>query len=192
MDYITKDSGERLEFTTGSLRDTQKGKPRIDLIDLGFFHAVGRELHEHVENTPPYLESYLYDHELILQLRSVQRIPSPSNVVTLTAYFINIHANKYEDTTFLCIPTTTWESMGNLLARGAEKYGANNWRKGQSLARSYSSMIRHFMQFYAGDVEEDHYSAVIFNLMSMWHVLSNKEDMPDELFDLGAHCDNVR
>lgn len=30
--YITKDSGERQEFDSGSVRDTQEGKPRYDLI----------------------------------------------------------------------------------------------------------------------------------------------------------------
>jgi hypothetical protein len=32
MTYITKDSGKREEFTTGSRRDTQDGKPRYTLI----------------------------------------------------------------------------------------------------------------------------------------------------------------
>lgn len=31
-DFVTKDSGERLHFMTGSQRDTNKGKPRYDLI----------------------------------------------------------------------------------------------------------------------------------------------------------------
>jgi hypothetical protein len=32
MPFITKDSGERQEFSTGMRRDVQKGKPRYDLI----------------------------------------------------------------------------------------------------------------------------------------------------------------
>jgi hypothetical protein len=31
-EYITKDSGERIEFQSGMKRDTAKGKPRYDLI----------------------------------------------------------------------------------------------------------------------------------------------------------------
>lgn len=34
MQFETKDSGERVEFATGSRRDTDKGKPRYDLIPL--------------------------------------------------------------------------------------------------------------------------------------------------------------
>lgn len=32
--FITKDSGQRQEFQTGSLRDTNEGKPRYDLISI--------------------------------------------------------------------------------------------------------------------------------------------------------------
>lgn len=34
MSYITKDSGERRQYATGSVRDRQKGKGRFDLIPL--------------------------------------------------------------------------------------------------------------------------------------------------------------
>jgi len=39
MKYKTKDSGERQEFTTGAVRDTQQDKPRFDLIPP---HALKR------------------------------------------------------------------------------------------------------------------------------------------------------
>ena len=32
-EFVTKDSGERQEFSTGMVRDTQTSKPRYDLID---------------------------------------------------------------------------------------------------------------------------------------------------------------
>lgn len=34
MDYITKDSGKRIDYETGARRDTEDGKPRYDLIDV--------------------------------------------------------------------------------------------------------------------------------------------------------------
>lgn len=36
-----KDSGERREFETGSRRDTQEGKPRLDLIPTLFLKRLG-------------------------------------------------------------------------------------------------------------------------------------------------------
>lgn len=54
-----------------------------------------------------------------------------------------------------------------LLTRGALKYGANNWQKANSqeeLERFKESAFRHFMQWYNNDTDEDHASAVIFNI----------------------------
>ena len=33
-EFVTKDSGQRQEFSTGMQRDVQEGKPRYDLLDL--------------------------------------------------------------------------------------------------------------------------------------------------------------
>lgn len=40
-EYITLDSGERQSFETGMVRDTQDGKPRIDLISPFFLKRLG-------------------------------------------------------------------------------------------------------------------------------------------------------
>lgn len=41
LNFITKDSGERQEFSTGMKRDTQTDKPRYDLIGSGW-HLIKR------------------------------------------------------------------------------------------------------------------------------------------------------
>lgn len=54
-----------------------------------------------------------------------------------------------------------------LLARGAEKYGENNWQLANSeeeLNRFKQSAFRHFMQWLEGEIDEDHGSAVKFNI----------------------------
>jgi hypothetical protein len=54
-----------------------------------------------------------------------------------------------------------------LMARGAKKYGENNWRKAatqEELFRFQASAIRHLMQYLEGDTTEDHAAAVAFNL----------------------------
>ena len=59
---------------------------------------------------------------------------------------------------------TRW---AGLMTRGADKYGARNWEKAcseEELARFKASAFRHFMQFMAGETDEDHASAVMFNL----------------------------
>lgn len=101
MSFETKDSGERVEFDSGMVRDTQDGKPRYGLIPLG-----------------------------------------------------------------------PLKRLADLYARGAEKYTANNWRKAQGadeLERFRESAFRHLMQLLAGETDEDHGAAVVFNVFAiMW------------------------
>lgn len=103
--WITKDSGERQQYASGMVRDTEEGKPRFDLLrPLGI----------------PYQEQML-------------------------------------------------TRFAELLARGAEKYGDRNWEKArgqEELNRYHSSAARHFEQWLAGEFDEDHAAAVMFNLMA--------------------------
>lgn len=53
------------------------------------------------------------------------------------------------------------------LTKGAAKYGDDNWLKAEGMAeylRFRASAFRHFMQWFLGDRDEDHASAVIFNI----------------------------
>lgn len=59
--------------------------------------------------------------------------------------------------------------VAELLDRGAEKYGARNWEKAtgdDEMARFKASAARHLAQWMAGDIDEDHAAAVVFNLMA--------------------------
>ncbi len=96
MEFQTKDSGKRLMYKTGMVRDTDENKPRYDLVWL------------------PML--------------------------------------------------TRW---AELYTRGAVKYGDNNWQKAKTkeeLIRFRASAWRHFVQYMAGDTDEDHGAAVFFNI----------------------------
>jgi len=55
-----------------------------------------------------------------------------------------------------------------LLARGAEKYDERNWEKANSsyeLERAESSAMRHLIQWFCGETDEDHAAAVFFNIL---------------------------
>lgn len=120
--WQTKDSGERAQFESGMVRDTEEGKPRFDLTQpLGI----------------PYEEQML-------------------------------------------------TRFANLMARGAEKYNERNWEQANSqkeLDRYYSSAFRHFMQWYHGDVSEDHASACFFNITAAetvkWKLANGKKSTED-------------
>lgn len=66
------------------------------------------------------------------------------------------------------------------LTKGAEKYGKNNWQLANSLEeqeRFKESAIRHFIQWLRGDRDEDHASAVFFNI-NAWEYVRERLDTP--------------
>lgn len=59
--------------------------------------------------------------------------------------------------------------FANLMSRGAVKYTARNWEKAnqqEELNRFKESALRHMMQWYCGETDEDHAVAVFFNIMA--------------------------
>lgn len=102
MDFTTKDSGERVSFSTGMSRDISDNKARYDLVYL------------------PMLKRW-----------------------------------------------------AELMGRGQAKYGPRNWMKAETqpeLDRFKESAFRHFMQWFNGDIDEDHASAVMFNISGAEYV----------------------
>lgn len=94
--FITKDSGQRQEFSTGMRRDVQTDKPRYDLLDRAML-----------------------------------------------------------------------KRWAELMARGAAKYGEENWRLAstdEEYKRFQASAVRHMFQWLDGETDEDHASAVFFNI----------------------------
>lgn len=58
--------------------------------------------------------------------------------------------------------------FAGLLERGARKYSERNWEKANTsdeLERAKDSAFRHFMQWLAGEDDEDHAAAVWFNIL---------------------------
>lgn len=75
----------------------------------------------------------------------------------------------------LCLPVgIAYEDQlltrfAKLMGRGAEKYTERNWEQANSQAevdRMRASGLRHFMQWYHGETDEDHAAAVLFNIMA--------------------------
>ena len=62
--------------------------------------------------------------------------------------------------------------FGYLLREGANKYGKNNWQKGQPDETALESLHRHLAKYEIGDKSEDHLSAIIFNVQL---IMKNEE-----------------
>lgn len=71
------------------------------------------------------------------------------------------------------------------MAKGAKKYGDRNWEKAQGLEeykRFRESAFRHFVQWFMGEQDEDHASAVFFNIQGAEYVAEQfaKNGVPRE------------
>lgn len=83
---------------------------------------------------------------------------------------------------FDLIPPLALKRIADLYARGAAIYGESNWANGIKYNRLYSSALRHLIQFGIGKDDEDHLSAVVFNLLAIIHFeemgRNDLDDMP--------------
>lgn len=69
--------------------------------------------------------------------------------------------------------------------KGAKKYDERNWEKGQPLMRYIDSAFRHLEKVRAGYKDEDHESAVVWNMFGFTHTLKAIKEgrLPKELDD---------
>lgn len=77
------------------------------------------------------------------------------------------------------IPHESLTRLAELYARGAKKYNDDNWRLAGTepeFKRFRESAYRHFIQWFRGDQDEDHASAIVFNIFAYeWHKENNSK-----------------
>lgn len=76
-----------------------------------------------------------------------------------------------------------FKRWAELMERGAEKYGANNWQLADSdeeMERFKASAFRHFMQWTMDDVDEDHAAAVLFNIAAVEYLKDKMNPTSDD------------
>mgnify|MGYP000848910061 CR=1 FL=1 len=74
---------------------------------------------------------------------------------------------------YTLLPEPMLTRWADHMTKGAAKYGKRNWQLADSeeeLERFESSAFRHFVQWLRGDSDEDHASAVLFNVSAAEHV----------------------
>ena len=66
-----------------------------------------------------------------------------------------------------------FKRWAELMDRGAKKYDKRNWMRAASeeeLARFKESALRHFVQWWWGETDEDHAAATVFNINGALYV----------------------
>lgn len=67
----------------------------------------------------------------------------------------------------LALDGPMFQRLAEHLTKGAKKYAKRNWMQAvgqEELDRFKESALRHFLQWFKGDVDEDHAAAVLFNI----------------------------
>lgn len=82
------------------------------------------------------------------------------------------------------------------MTKGAQKYAKRNWMKArgqEELDRFRESALRHFLQWFDGDTDEDHAAAIMFNIngaefvkaISAWYQNGSGPSTPREEAESG-------
>lgn len=163
------DSGNRTEFQTGAVRDIQQGKGRFDLMPLDVMSEVFE-----------------------VEFNNESKEGRIADVLNSIAFF-----QRAGDERWLCVAIADYSQAVNVdlpklmldvakhFENGALKYGEHNWEKGIPISRYVDSALRHLMKDLAGETDEDHAAAFVWNCMcAAWTI----EHLP-ELDDYTQKCD---
>lgn len=164
--YVTKDSGVRAEYASGMVRDTQDGKPRFDLVipendatEVSLFFALfleqaRREGRMHDDDT-----------DAVAVLVDWYEHPDRGRARKTLTRIEAVIAERDDGGVYDDLLLTRWAA---LMGRGAEKYGDRNWEKSDgtdgALERAKGSALRHGLQWWNHETDEDHAAAVCFNI----------------------------
>jgi len=175
-----KDSGKRQEFTTGSVRDTDEGKGQPHLIAGEAFAKIQEYNRKECNIIDGYLgriENLLLKYAEIVDNRE-KNIELIYNAFILTLEMI---AKEQENDSY----SNTLKRFAQHYSNGAKKYAKNNWRKGQPISRYYDSAMRHLWTLMDDKKDEDHSSALLWNLLAIVQTKLDIEKMllPKELND---------
>ena len=141
---MIKDSGDRREFSSGAVRDMQKGKGRCDLLPLRVVEQI-------------------YPHEFIPALIAKFQETTDTQYLYEALRCFSVSAFPGMETMLL--------ELAIHFEEGAEKYGENNWQKGLPVSCYIDSAMRHWLKWRRGDTDERHDRAFVWNIVCcIWEV----------------------
>ena len=158
-----KDSGNRTEFETGAVRDIQQGKGRFDLVPLDIMSKVFA-----VEFADEFEEGSIAD-----VLKSIAFFQRTGNIRWLCIAIV-----QYSQAVHVSLPTLMLD-VARHFENGALKYGERNWEKGIPISRYIDSALRHLMKDLAGETDEDHAAAFVWNCMCAAWTMEHLPAMDD-------------
>lgn len=157
------DSGVRVNFDSGAVRELSEDKGRMDLIPLSFLV----DLFLYCDSS----DEIILDETLII--KHINDFLSNKEPKLLLAAFQHFSLLAYDN---------IYEAILDLshnLQQGAAKYSDWNYARGLPMKTFIDSSLRHLMKFLAGWEDEPHNRAVLFNLMAAYWTYVNKPECRD-------------
>ena len=158
-EFEIKDSGQRTEFPTGSVRDMHEGKGRCDLMPLGIMAKILR-------------------YKDIMKLEGTALDQFIRFLDTKNPDFLYSAFHRFACAVGWDIPTAVIE-VSKHFEEGAKKYGERNWQEGIPAHSYVDSGVRHYLKWMRGDTDEPHDRAVLWNWVCLLWTIRNKPDMND-------------
>ena len=158
------DSGERREFETGAVRDISKGKGRCDLLPLD----IAAHMLEHL-NLDPVLDHLNLD-PVLYHISKFSEVHGSSHLYDALFTFGELREWS--------IPTMLLE-VSKHFEGGAAKYGEYNWQKGLPIHCYIDSGVRHYLKWLAGETDEPHDRAFVWNIMACLWTLKHRPHLMD-------------
>lgn len=159
-----KDSGNRTEFATGAVRDIQQGKGRFDLMPL---KAMGKLLWLHERSDE---KSAVTTSDIVMDIYQFEQLGNFN--------YLMMAVNSYAKMTNKDIFALMLD-VARHFENGALKYGEHNWQKGIPISRYIDSAVRHLMKDLAGETDEDHAAAFVWNCMCAAWTMEHLPEMDD-------------
>lgn len=157
---MIKDSGERVSFETGAVRDIQDDKGRCDLMPLNIVSLI-------------VVSKFGSSRGNVTILDMLQRFQVESDGYEK----FELLQEALDQFIFTYYGGDVVEAMLELSIHfrdGAEKYGIDNWKKGIPEWSYFSSAIRHLLKCIRGDGDENHKRAFMWNIVClMWTMNEN-------------------
>lgn len=153
---MINDSGKRMIFSSGAVRDISEGKGRCDLLPLDV------------------IADYLGGNDFLIM---IDRFVQAAGVEWLeSAITIFIEHKQWSFETAMIEVSIHFEE-------GEAKYGDDtgtpNWQRGIPIHCYIDSAVRHYLKWRRGDTDERHDRAVLWNLMCCIWTLRHKPEMMD-------------
>ena len=145
------DSGNRREFSTGSVRDIDDSKGNTTLLPLD-------EVSQFIQST---------------EICCIQKFKQTADIRYLFLAISEFNKNHgWSDADSML-------ELSKHFTEGMKKYGKDNWKKGIPISSYMDSGIRHYLKVKAGWTDEFHDRSFVWNMMCAIWTMNNKPELDD-------------